>query len=161
MKRYAAIYFGMISVFFAIVKSEAQSTDSRLNVLLAIDESQFAISDTQPSDTLITMLMSLDLSQYSGQPVDTLLAHLPSGIINMKITGWRSIRRAEILHIVYPNKVVVEIHVKHFQYMNPNWVTTTTPAQHWSVTLFKKETIAHAVIFNGSVCINGCDKEYK
>ncbi len=79
----------------------------------------------------------------------------------MKITGWRSIRRAEILHVVYPNKVVVEIHVKHFQHMNPNWVNTPAPDQHWSITLFKKETIAHTVIFNGSVCINGCDKEYK
>jgi hypothetical protein len=114
-----------------------------------------------PVDTLLTTLQSLSLSQYSGKPADSILAHLPPGIIDMKITGWRSIRRAEILHVVYPNKVVVEIHVKEFQYMNPEWVNTPTPTENWSVPLFRKETVAHVVIFNGSACINGCENKYK
>jgi hypothetical protein len=116
---------------------------------------------TQPTDTLITQLSYLNLSQYNGQPVDTLLAHLPSGVTTMKITGWRSIRVAEILHVVYPNRVVVEIHVRNFQHMNPNWVNASNPTQNWSIPLFKKEAIAYTVIFNGPVCINGCQNENK
>lgn len=129
--------------------------------VFARDKMPITIVNRQPTDTLLTTLMSLNLSQYAGRPVDTLLASLPLGVIDMKITGWRSIRKEEILHVVYPNNIVVEIHVKQFQHMNPDWVNTSTPTQNWSVALFKKETIAHAVIFNGSVCINGCDKEFK
>jgi hypothetical protein len=114
-----------------------------------------------PADTLIATLSALNLSQYNGQSVDTLLARLPAGIVEMRITGWRSIRLAEILHVVYPNKVVVEIHVRQFQYMNPHWVNTSTPAQDWNITLFKKENIAFTVIFNGATCINGCENQYK
>jgi hypothetical protein len=115
-----------------------------------------------PSDTtVLPQILSLPLSTYIGKPVDSLIAHLPAGYINTKITGWRSIRLAEILHIVYPNNVVVEIHVKNFQYMNPHWVNTGNPTQNWSVALFRKETISFAIIFNGSTCINGCQNKYK
>lgn len=115
----------------------------------------------QQPDTLVATLATLNLSQYNGQSVDALLSNLPSGITEMKITGWHSIRKAEILHVIYPNKVVVEIHVKQFHHMNPNWVNTPTPAQNWDITLFRQEAIAFSIAFNGGVCINGCENEYK
>jgi hypothetical protein len=145
------VYFLCIILFGINFYSKASTEKKYLAIVCHI----------QPPDTLIGTLISLNLSQYNGRPVDTLLAHLPSGIVDMKITGWRSIRLAEVLHIIYPNKVVVEIHVKQFEHMNPHWVNTSNPTQNWSIALFRKEKIAHCIVFNNSACIYGCESEYK
>jgi hypothetical protein len=150
MKKYI-IYAGIIFISILNIKLEAASNKSNSTTLM----------DYLRVDTLITDLTSLNLNQFNGLPVDSLLSHLPQGYISTQITGWRSIRLAEILHVVYPNNVVVEIHVKNFQYMNPHWVNTGNPTQNWSVALFRKEAVAFAVIFNGTTCINGCQNKYK
>lgn len=150
MKKFSICIF--ISVLL-ICSFEANASSSK-NIFIKV-------SHTDVSDTLITILTSFNLPYYNGKPVDTLLAYLPVGVVELKITGWHSSRRAEILHVVYPNNIVVEIHVKNFQYMNPTWVNTSTPTQNWSVALFRKESIAYSVVFNGSKCINGCANEYK
>lgn len=133
-------------------------------------ESSFALQMTSiptscnqnfPPDTLITQLSALNLLQYQGQPVDSLLAHLPGGYITMKIGGWRSQRLAEVLYVIYPNKVSVGIHVRNFQYMNPHLVNTSNPKQNWDIALFRKETITFTIIYNNKSCINGCENKNK
>ena len=114
-----------------------------------------------PNDTIILQLATLNLTQFQGQPVDTLLSHLPSGYTSMKIGGWRSQRLAEVLYVIYPNKVYVAIHVRNFQYMNPQLANTSTPEQNWDISQFRREAITFTIIFNDSVCINGCENRYK
>jgi hypothetical protein len=113
------------------------------------------------SDTLITQLSQLNLLQYQGQPVDTLLSHLPSGYISLKIGGWHSQRKAEVLYVIYPNKISVGIHVRNFQYMNPHLIDAPDPKQNWNVLLFRKETITYTIVFNNTTCINGCENILK
>jgi len=45
------------------------------------------------------------------------------------------------LHVRYPNNVVVEIHVKQFQYMNPDWVNTSTPTQLGTLRCLKRKLL--------------------
>lgn len=114
-----------------------------------------------PADTLTCQLSAINLSQYIGKPVDSLLAHLPAGYTSLQIGGWRSQRLAEVLYILYPNNISVGIHVRNFQFMNPQLVNTPNPTENWNITLFKKETISFSIIFKGPVCINGCENENK
>lgn len=123
--------------------------------------STYKLSYATPADSLSNQLSAINLSQYNGKPVDSLLAHLPSGYTALRIGGWRSQRLAEVLYVMYPNNISVGIHVRHFQFMNPHLVNTANPTENWSISLFKKETIYFSIIFNGPVCINGCENEKK
>lgn len=151
MKKHYIIFTFFV---FAIFKPDNAFASQKITCL-------FSRYSHPANDTLITQLSAINLSQFQGQPVDSLLAHLPPGYIMMKIGGWRSQRLAEVLYIVYPDKVSVDIHVRNFQFMNPHLVNTPTPTQNWDISLFRKEPITFAIIFNGSVCINGCINEYK
>jgi hypothetical protein len=114
-----------------------------------------------PADTLLIQLAALNLSQFQGQPVESLIAHLPSGYLTMKIGGWRSQRQAEVLYVIYPNKVSVGIHVRNFQFMNPRLENTSNPKQNWDINLFRQEAITFTIIFNKNICINGCENKNK
>lgn len=117
--------------------------------------------DFTTDSVLIAQLASLNLASYQNKPVDTLLVHLPAGYTTMKIGGWRSQRLAEVLYIIYPGKISVGIHVRNFQFMNPHLVNTSNPTQNWDINLFKKESIAFAIIYNDSFCINGCENQFR
>ncbi|HVT83545.1 MAG TPA: hypothetical protein VHD35_00010 [Chitinophagaceae bacterium] len=148
MKKYSFC----ITIFFVAIHYEARiSGSSKCLLTLRVT----------PPDTLIDELRSINLSQYNGQPVDSLINHLPAGYTELRITGWRSLKLAEILYVIYPNNIEVAIHVRQFRYMDPHLVNTSTPKQNWNISLFKKEAITFTVIFNGSTCINGCENEYK
>lgn len=127
----------------------------------SISNTQYKHVSTDQTDTVITQLTNLNFAQFNGQPVDSLLAHLPGGYTTMKIGGWRSQRLAEVLYILYPNNVSVGIHVRNFQFMNPHLVNTPNPTENWNITLFKKETITFTIAFNGPNCINGCENVNK
>lgn len=129
------------------IKGECRINTQHLNL-------DFTIKN-QP-DTIIPQLQNINLSQFDGQPVDSLLAHLPSGVINMRIGTWRSQKLAEVLYVSYPNNVFVEIHVRNFQHMNPKLVNTGNPTQNWDINLFKQELITYSIAFNHRQCINGC-----
>jgi hypothetical protein len=144
MKKYC-----IVIILFATFLSKTNISYASINVR------------TLPTDTIITQLLVLNLAQYQGKPVDSLIAHLPQGYITMKIGGWHSQRLAEVLYVIYPKKVSLDIHVRNFQYMNPHLVNTSNPTQNWDVTLFRKETIYYAIAFNASTCFNGCENEYK
>jgi hypothetical protein len=129
MKRYAVIYFGVISFFFAIVESEAQPTDSRLNVLLAIDESQFI-----------------------NKPLDSIIALLPPGYTRIKIYSGGHQYTARCLNISYPNKVGIDLHVREFTNMNP-----LDTNRVWNISLMRKEKLFRTVIYKHNDCYRNCD----
>jgi len=93
--------------------------------------------------------------------VDTVLSKLPGGVIEMKILGWHDLRKAEVLYVRYPNNVFVQIFVRTFRYMNPNSSGSTPPHLQWDFNLFKKESVAHVIVFNDTICVNGCQYLYK
>ncbi|MBL7729804.1 MAG: hypothetical protein JNM88_01390 [Chitinophagaceae bacterium] len=152
MKNYIlTILTGLVLFFF---HSKVMAEESRPAVL--------SDQGACPADSLlIAQLTSLNLAYYQNKPVDSLLVHLPAGYATMKIGGWRSQRVAEVLYIIYPGKVSVGIHVRNFQFMNPRLTNTSNPTQNWDINLFKKEAITYTIIFNGSVCINGCENKNK
>ena len=141
-------YITLVIAFFLIFKTNASGLKENMR-------------ENQPTDSIKNQLSAINLSQYNGLPVDSLIAHLPSGYTELKITGWRSIRIAEILYVIYPNNIEVAIHVRNFQYMNPRLANTSTPKQNWIVPLFRKEPIAFTVMFDGTNCFNGCENKYK
>ena len=150
-KYYTVIFFFIISVFvFSSVSASPFVWHLKPN-----------ITNSRTDTTLIAQLAAINLIQYQGQPVDTLLAHLPSGYIALKIGGWRSQRLAEVLYVIYPNKISVGIHVRDFQYMNPRLVDSPNPKQNWSIPLFRKEAITYTIIYNNTTCINGCENSLK
>lgn len=152
MKKYCTIIFFTIILAFRFYSVSATPFDCapKSNI------------ENLPTDTtLIAELAAINLIQYQGQPVDTLLAHLPPGYIIMKIGGWRSQRLAEVLYVIYPNKISVGIHVRNFQYMNPHLVDSPNPKQNWSIPLFRKEAITYTIIYNNTTCINGCENSLK
>lgn len=149
-KYYLAIAFFILSV----TKNDSLFASQR-------DNSNCMKFQNSPTDTILIQLASLNLTQFQGQPVDSLIAHLPSGYLTMKIGGWRSQRKAEVLYIIYPNKVSVGIHVRNFQFMNPHLENTSNPKQNWDVNLFRQEAITFTIIYNKNICINGCENKNK
>ena len=120
-----------------------------------------AQADSLPqTDPIIVQIQALDFSQFVGKPVDTLLAHLPSGYTDVKILPSFVLKRAAFLLVSYAPGTGVFIAVRNFTHMNPEFSSTGSPSQNWSVTLFKKETISFTVAFNG-MCINGCENASK
>ena len=65
------------------------------------------IKEQKLFDTIKTQLSAINLANYSGLPVDTLIAHLPAGYTELKITGWHSAKLAEILYVIYPNNSTI------------------------------------------------------
>jgi hypothetical protein len=129
MKRYAAIYFGVISFFFAIVESEAQPSDSTLNALLAIEESQFI-----------------------NKPLDSIINVIPPGYNQIKVISGGHLYTARKLRIRYPDQVYIELHVRDFNYMNP--VDTN---RIWDIALMKKEKLYRTVIYKHNDCYRNCE----
>lgn len=112
--------------------------------------------DTLPSsNSLIIQLKALDLSAYQGQPVDSVVSHLPTGYLSMEIKPSILHKKAAFLIVDYGYDVAVVIGVRSFSYMNPELLSSGNPTQNWSITLFKKESVSFTVILNGN-CINGC-----
>jgi hypothetical protein len=117
--------------------------------------------DTLPdTDPVITQIQSLDFSHFAGKPVDSLLAYLPKGYIEMRIQPSIVLKRAAYLVIKYTPDTYVYIAVRSFSFMNPEFSTTGSPTQNWDINLFKKEVLSFAIAFNGS-CFNGCQNEGK
>jgi hypothetical protein len=112
------------------------------------------------NDPIILQIQNLNFSQYQGQPVDSLLAHLPCGYTSMTIQGSVITKKAAYLVVKYAPYTYVSIQVRTFNYMNPELVQTSTPRQNWDINLFKKEAIAYVIAFNGQ-CINGCQDVFR
>ena len=117
-------------------------------------------ADSLPqNDSLIIKLKSVRLSNYKAGPVDSLIAHLPAGIIDYKIGASHNLKVADVLFIHYRNDVTVAVFVKSFTHMDPNVVNSANPTQNWIVSAFRQENVAYSIIYNGTTCINGCENQ--
>ena len=96
------------------------------------------------------------LSSYVGQPVDTLLHHLPTTDSTLTIRAADNPNIAKKLFVTYQNWYSVVIFVDSFHYMNP--IDTSVPHQ-WNIILFKKETITRIQVYRGNSCPYGCDDD--
>src|SRR4030095_4609586 len=124
MKKYFA--FLLMLLFSGNLRSQAQTSDSTLNHLLAVNESSFR-----------------------NKPLDSIIAILPTGYSQMKVSGWR--KTARYLTVSYPNKVWLELHVRTFDYMNP-----IDPNHIWDINLMTKESLHHISISKEGACYYGC-----
>ncbi|MBL7702419.1 MAG: hypothetical protein JNM14_09220 [Ferruginibacter sp.] len=106
---------------------------------------------SQTSDTTLTYLVSLNLEYYKNKPVDSFIAVIPTNYLNMRIASPGNPKYAEVLSILYANKVFAWIYVYNFQFMNPRSETMT-----WDMNLFRKENIHHIEIWKAVDCYKGC-----
>lgn len=109
------------------------------------------MSKIYSQDTTLTYLSSLNLDFYKTKPVDTFLTKLPAGYIEMKILATHNPKIANVLSVLYPNKIFVWIYVYKFQFMNPRSETFI-----WDMILFKKENVHHIEVWKSVDCYNGC-----
>lgn len=108
-------------------KATAQTQDSTLNALLAINETLFI-----------------------NKPLDSLIYVLPSDSIEMKIFGHS--KTARKVSILYPNRVWIELHVREFTHMNP-----ADPNRVWNISQMRKEKLFKTVIYQKNTCYRNCD----
>ncbi len=119
-------------------------------ILLIILTSLFGKQATgQASDSTVNALLAINESQFVNKPLDSIIAALPPGYIQMKIVGIR--KTARHLRVMYPNRVWIDLHVRQFNYMNP-----VDASEIWNVTLMRKENLNHRVIYKGVKCYAGC-----
>ncbi len=130
-----------------------------LIIILSVCKSR-AQDTLSPTDPKIIQIQSLDLSQFTGKPVDSLLAQLPTGYTSITIGPSIRLKRAAFLIVEYAPGTAVYLAVRTFNFMNPEFSPTGNPTQNWDISLFKKETLSFAVAFNRD-CINGCDNQSK
>lgn len=126
MKKYLLIT--LILLFSFTQKTLAQTTDSLVNKILAIDE-----------------------SQYVNKPLDSIIAVLPPGYIRLKIYSLGH-NTARCLNVLYPNRVWVDLHVREYTNMNP-----VDPNRVWNITLMRREKLYKMVVRKHNDCYRNCD----
>jgi hypothetical protein len=124
MKKYIAI--AIIAALFTGNKVSSQTNDSTLNRLLNIDSALFV-----------------------SKPLDSIIAILPSGYIQMRVVGIRNTARN--LRIMYSNRVWIDLHIRQFNYMDPVDVNRA-----WNVPLMRKEILYKISVYKGVHCYTGC-----
>ena len=107
------------------------------------------ISSGQTSDSILNQLLNINTAYYLNKPLDSIIAILPSGYIEMKVFGIRNTARK--LNILYPNRVWIELHVRQFSYMSP-----VDHNRVWNTTLMRKENLDKIAIYKGVNCYAGC-----
>jgi hypothetical protein len=118
-------------------------------LIINITLSNFIYS--QSPDSTLTFLASLNLSTYKDNPVDSFLTKVPGGYIEMKVLASHNPKIANVLSVLYPNKIYVWVYVYKFQFMNPRSETFT-----WNMILFRKENVHHIEVWKNVDCYNGC-----
>jgi len=108
---------------------------------------------SQTPDSTLNQLLSINEAQFLNRPLDSLIAALPVGYIEMKVYGIRNTARK--LNILYPNRVWIELEVRQFAYMNP--VDTN---RVWDITLMRRENLYKRAIYKGKNCYAGCPDYY-
>lgn len=122
------------------------------------------LSAYSQTDTTLKKLLLLNYSAFKGHTVDSLFKKLPSGSVKTRILPSHRGDYGDVLVISYPNSVNVWLQVKTFKYMNP-WINKTNPnlpaLVNWDVNLFKKETLAFAIVYQNTTCWAGCENDPK
>jgi hypothetical protein len=110
-------------------------------------------------DTTLQKLLLINYTAFNGHPVDSLVKSLPSGYTKTVIISSHRGDYGNVLAVFYPNDVNVWIQVKKFKYMNP-WLnktdSTLSATVNWDISLFKKEAMAFAIVYQGAACWAGC-----
>ena len=121
----------------------------RIILFLFFAAANFSYSQT--GDTTLTYLANLNLNNFKNKPVDSFIAVIPGNYIRMRIASPGNPKYAEVLSVLYADKVYAWIYVYDFQFMNPRSETS-----RWDISLFKKEKIHHIEIWKAVTCYNGC-----
>ncbi|MBS1760480.1 MAG: hypothetical protein JST23_10190 [Bacteroidetes bacterium] len=108
------------------------------------------ISKAQTADSIVNHLLAINENSYIGLPLDSIIAHLPSGYTEMKILDLRNTARS--LCIKYPNKVWIELHVRQFIHINP-----FSANKFWDLNAFKLEKLYKTTIYKNNNCYRNCD----
>lgn len=101
------------------------------------------------NDPNLQAILALDETQFIGNPLDSIINHLPAGYTDMKVRGIRNTARK--LVVLYPNSTWIELEVRNFQYMNP-----IDRNRVWDVMLMRKEELFKTAIYKGTACYEGC-----
>lgn len=108
-----------------------------------------AISKGQTSDSTVNQILAINDAQFIGQPLNSIISVLPSGIIDYKVRGIRNTARKLVIH--YPDKVWVELHVRSFNHMNE-----IDPNRVWDVNLMKMENLYQMSVYKNLECYKNC-----
>lgn len=123
----------------------------KIILLATISFIQLLPGSVRAQNPLVDSLMYIDETKYIGKPLDTLIAKLPKGYINLNVRGL-FLLKARYITVTYPNDIWIELHVRDFTHMNPvdsNGV--------WDINLMRKERLYGISIYNDINCLRNCD----
>lgn len=123
----------------------------KILLLATISFIQLLPGSVRAQNPLVDSLMYIDETKYTGKPLDTLIAKLPKGYINLNVRGL-FLLKARYITVTYPNDIWIELHVREFTHMNPvdsNGV--------WDINLMRKEKLYGFAIYNDINCLKNCD----
>ncbi|MBL7729614.1 MAG: hypothetical protein JNM88_00435 [Chitinophagaceae bacterium] len=106
-------------------------------------------SFSQTTDSTLSALLAIDETQYINKPLDSIIAVLPAGYVEMRVFGIRT--TARFLGIKYPNKIWINLNVREFLTMNPDDTNKV-----WNVNQMRTEKLHSVSIHKGSACYSGC-----
>jgi hypothetical protein len=104
---------------------------------------------TQTTDSTLNQLLNIDSASFVNKPLDSIIAVLPAGYIEMRVVGFRNTARN--LRIMYANRVWIDLHVRQFNYMNPVDIYRI-----WNISLMRKKSLNKVAIYKGVNCYKGC-----
>ncbi|MBL7729615.1 MAG: hypothetical protein JNM88_00440 [Chitinophagaceae bacterium] len=107
---------------------------------------------SQTSDSTVNALLAIDEGQFINKPLDSIIALLPPGYIDIRIIHGGHRYTARKLKFLYPNRVWIDLHVREFNFMNP-----LDTSQVWNITLMRKEKLYKTVIYKHVNCYRNCD----
>lgn len=107
---------------------------------------------SQTSDSTVNALLAMNETDYINKPLDSIIAHLPPGYIRIKVHASTHYYTVRCLNILYPNEVWIDLHVREFTHINPR-----NDNRDWNISLLRKEKLYKTVIYKHIVCYRNCD----
>jgi hypothetical protein len=104
----------------------------------------------QTTDSTVNQLLAINESAYIGLPLDSIISMLPPGYTEIKVFDIRNTARS--LCIKYPNKVWIELHVRNFLYMNPY-----DPNRNWNIQTMRTEQLYKTIVYKNTKCYRNCE----
>jgi len=106
------------------------------------------------NDTVIlNKLMAMDFEKFKGKEVGFFLNNLDSEYMRRFFYEGRP-GYASFLRVQYSEKLVVDVHVEKYAYMNP-----IDKEYKWDIEKFKQEKLSKIKLRYDRKCIKGCDVE--
>ena len=115
------------------------------------------------TDTTLKKLLLINYTAYKGHTVDSLVKVLPVNYTKMAIIPSHRGEYGDVLAVFYANNVNVWIQVKTFKYFKPLLDFSKPVVGQWNanISLFRKETLAFAIVYQGNTCWAGCENDPK